>query len=101
MIPKKGSPFFKPCGQRVCASIVALAKWADTTQVQQVVRLRANIGFDGLKDMKALFNELNGDQRPTAQRESSGFFTDIRDYNTITEMADAVKTSSPALLRTQ
>ena len=51
--------------------------------------------LDGLKDMKkALFNELNETNAPTAQRESSGFFTDIRDYNTITEMADAVKTSS-------
>ena len=59
------------------------------------VRLCKHIGFDGLKDMKkALFNELNETNAPTAQRESSGFFTDIRDYNTITEMADAVKTSS-------
>ena len=67
---------------------------ADTTQVAWV-RLCKHIGFDGLKDMKkALFNELNETNAPTAQRESSGFFTDIRDYNTITEMADAVKTSS-------
>ena len=59
------------------------------------MRLCKHIGFDGLKDMKkALFNELNETNAPTAQRESSGFFTDIRDYNTITEMADAVKTSS-------
>ena len=74
--------------------IAKLAKQADTTQVAWV-RLCKHIGFDGLKDMKkALFNELNETNAPTAQRESSGFFTDIRDYNTITEMADAVKTSS-------
>lgn len=59
------------------------------------MRLCKHIGFDGLKDMKkALFSELNETNAPTAQRESSGFFTDMRDYNTITEMADAVKTSS-------
>ena len=63
------------------------------------VRLRKKFlrcwNWYSLKDMKkALFNELNETNAPTAQRESSGFFTDIRDYNTITEMADAVKTSS-------
>lgn len=74
--------------------IAQLAKNAYTTQVAWV-RLCKHIGFDGLKDMKrALFNELNETNTSTTQRELTGFFTDIRDYNTINEMANAVKTSS-------
>ena len=92
---KKAASFFLSHVDSVFVLPIAkLAKQADTTQVAWV-RLCKHIGFDGLKDMKkALFNELNETNAPTAQRESSGFFTDIRDYNTITEMADAVKTSS-------
>ena len=92
---KKAASFFLSHVDSVFVLPIAkLAKQADTTQVAWV-RLCKHIGFDGLKDMKkALFNELNETNAPTAQRESSGFFSDIRDYNTITEMADAVKTSS-------
>lgn len=82
---KKAASFFLSHVDSVFVLPIAkLAKQADTTQVAWV-RLCKHIGFDGLKDMKkALFNELNETNAPTAQRESSGFFTDIRDYNTIT-----------------
>ena len=70
---KKAASFFLSHVDSVFVLPIAkLAKQADTTQVAWVRLCNA----------------------PTAQRESSGFFTDIRDYNTITEMADAVKTSS-------
>ena len=81
---KKAASFFLSHVDSVFVLPIAkLAKQADTTQVAWV-RLCKHIGFDGLKDMKkALFNELNETNAPTAQRESSGFFTDIRDYNQI------------------
>ena len=73
---KKAASFFLSHVDSVFVLPIAkLAKQADTTQVAWV-RLCKHIGFDGLKDMK------------------KALFTDIRDYNTITEMADAVKTSS-------
>lgn len=92
---KKAATFFLNYVDSVFAMPIAqLAKQADTTQVAWV-RLCKRIGFDGLKDMKkALFNELNEAKDTGVQRENTGFFTDIRDYNTVTEMAEAVKTSS-------
>ena len=69
---KKAATFFLNYVDSVFAMPIAqLAKQADTTQVAWV-RLCKRIGFDGLKDMKkALFNELNETNAPTAQRESS------------------------------
>lgn len=92
---KKAATFFLNYVDSVFAMPIAqLAKQADTTQVAWV-RLCKRIGFDGLKDMKkALFNELNEAKDTGVQKENTGFFTDIRDYNTVTEMAEAVKTSS-------
>ena len=64
---KKAASFFLSHVDSVFVLPIAkLAKQADTTQVAWV-RLCKHIGFDGLKDMKkALFNELNETNAPTA-----------------------------------
>lgn len=73
--------------------IVQLAEQANTTQVAWV-RLCKQVGFSGLKELKkALFSELNESVAP-APRQENLFYTDISDYNTVTEMIQAVKTSS-------
>jgi DNA-binding MurR/RpiR family transcriptional regulator len=73
-----------------------IAQLAEESGASQVawVRFCKSIGFDGLKDMKkTLFSELNESSAPNVGAESS-LYTDIRDYTTVAQMTEAVKTSS-------
>lgn len=73
--------------------IAQLAKEANTTQAAWV-RFCKRIGFAGLKDLKkAMFSELNESVVPDS-RQDNRFYTDIRDCSTVSEMKQAVQTSS-------
>jgi DNA-binding MurR/RpiR family transcriptional regulator len=73
--------------------IAQLAEASGATQVAWV-RFCKSIGFDGLKDMKkTLFSELNESTAPSVSDDSS-LYTDIRDYSSVAQITEAVKTSS-------
>jgi DNA-binding MurR/RpiR family transcriptional regulator len=79
-----------------CVFTLPIAQLAEESGASQVawVRFCKSIGFDGLKDMKkTLFSELHEVSSSSGENDGS-LYTDIRDYSTVAQMTEAVKTSS-------
>ena len=77
--------FTMPISQLAKDSGVSQASW---------VRFCKTLGFSGLKEMKKeMFNELNEVNAETSS-SSEHIFTDIKDYSSISQMADTIRNSS-------
>lgn len=73
--------------------ISQLAKESGVSQVAWV-RFCKTLGFSGLKEMKKeIFNELS-EVNDDASSSPENIFTDIKDYSSISQMADTIRNSS-------